>query len=207
MKNDQHYTNKIYFEAAAFQHHLRLFGMGEPELIARDKWVYDDTIRAFSPTSFGMEIARFLCTEALEYWNREDMMCLLISKKKYGNKEDILNFIEMEEKRLKERKIEPFEVFKKIFPDDKVVNTVKEIGIEDANGVYCFKVSLSKTLWRKIKIHGKHTLGNLHDAIQEAFCFDNDHLYVFYIGGKQKTGKPVIVEAKGESPQQYRYEW
>jgi len=265
IKNEKHHTNSIYFEAAAFQHHLRFFGMGEPELIIREKWIYDDTIRAFFPTSFGIEVARFLCTEALECWNREDVLNLLISKKKYSKKADILNLLTMEEKRIKEIKSKPFEVFKKIFPEGKVVNTVKEFDVEDTDGVYYFKVSLSKTLWRKIKISGKHTLGNLHDAIQEAFNFDNDHLYAFYIGGNQKTGKPVyckeareggtaaeeltiqemglftgqkliylfdfgdcweftvelmgiekeaslpltpiIVEAKGESPQQYGYEW
>jgi hypothetical protein len=42
----------------------------------------------------------------------------------------------------------------------------------DRSGVYSFKVSLSKTLWRKISLSHKHTLGDLHNAIQEAFCLN-----------------------------------
>lgn len=194
LKNEKHSTQKIYLEAAAFQHHLRFFGMGEPELIIREKWAYEDTIRAFFPTSFGADVAKFLCTEALEFWNMYDLLHLLLPRKKFNKKGDIIRICEMEERRLKERKLEPFEVFKRIFPHDKVVNTVKELSMENVNGVYSFKVSLSKTLWRKIKMSGKHTLGDLHDAIQGAFNFDNDHLYAFYIGGNRRTGKPVYCK-------------
>ena len=174
-KNENHQTGGIYSEGAAFQHHLRFFGMGEPELIEGAKGKYEDTIRAFVPNCFGIEISKFLCMEALAYWNRKDVVYLSA----------------FENKAFKKEKNEPFEVFKKVFPKNIVVNTVEEINREDVNGVYCFKVSLSKTLWRKIKLSGKHTLGDLHDAIQGAFEFDNDHLYAFYIGGNRKTGKPI----------------
>ena len=39
----------------------------------------------------------------------------------------------------------------------------------------------------------------MHIAIQKAFNFDNDHLYSFYIGGNQKTGKEICcAEIEGE---------
>ena len=60
VKNEKYRTDDIYFRAAAFQHHLRFFGIGEPELIIREKKMYEDTISAFYPTSFGIEAARFL---------------------------------------------------------------------------------------------------------------------------------------------------
>lgn len=51
---------------------------------------------------------------------------------------------------------------------------------------YIFKVKLNhdKRIWRKIEILGSQTLGDLHMAIQEAFNFDADHLYSFFMSGK-----------------------
>lgn len=178
LKKSEHQTDGIYSEGAAFQHHLRFFGMGEPELIDGAKGKYQDTIRAFVPNQHGVMIADFLCLQSLAYWNREDVVYLSTAKDKAINK----------------KKGEPFEVFKKIFPDNIVKSTVAEMNVEDSNGVYYFKVSLSKTLWRKIKLSGKHTLGDLHDAIQDAFDFDDDHLYAFYIDGNRRTGKPIYCE-------------
>lgn len=37
----------------------------------------------------------------------------------------------------------------------------------------------------------KYSQHDLHKAIQEAFCFDNGHLYAFYLDGNQRTGKPI----------------
>lgn len=61
------------------------------------------------------------------------------------------------------------------------------------SGAYTFKVSLSKTLWRKINLSYKHTFGDLHNAIQDAFEFDNDHLYAFYMEGK-RSGKAIYCQ-------------
>lgn len=178
LKNSKFQTERMYSEGAAFQHHLCFFGMGELELIDGAKGKYEDSISAFLPNQHGVRTARFLCQEALMYWNRKDLSYLFLA----------------EDKKLKKKKIEPFEVFKKVFQDSIVRSTVEEIKMEDLNGVYYFKVSLSKTLWRKIKLSGKHTLGNLHNAIQKAYDFDNDHLYAFYIGGNRRTGKPIYCE-------------
>lgn len=51
---------------------------------------------------------------------------------------------------------------------------------------YIFKVKLryDKRIWRKIEILGSQTLNDLHMAIQEAFNFDADHLYSFFMSGK-----------------------
>lgn len=198
LKNEKHQTNSLYFEAAAFQHQLKYFGIGEPELIIREKWIYDDTIRAFYPTSFGIKVARFLCTKALECWNSDDFIRSLISEKKSDHKMDIRTFREMEKKRILEIRNDSFNIFKNLFPEGQVANTVEDLVAEDKDGVYCFKVSLSKTIWRKIKMSGRHTLGDLHDTIQVAFEFDDDHLYAFYIDGNEKTGKPVYCQRAKE---------
>jgi hypothetical protein len=51
---------------------------------------------------------------------------------------------------------------------------------------YIFKVKLKhdKRIWRRIEILGSQTLDDLHMAIQEAFNFDADHLYSFFMSGK-----------------------
>lgn len=51
---------------------------------------------------------------------------------------------------------------------------------------YTFKVWLppEKSIFRKIEIRADHTLLTLHRAIQEAFDFDDDHLFSFYMSGR-----------------------
>jgi hypothetical protein len=51
---------------------------------------------------------------------------------------------------------------------------------------YVFNVKLrcDKCVWRKIEVLGSQTLDDLHMAIQEAFDFDADHLYSFFMSGK-----------------------
>jgi hypothetical protein len=51
---------------------------------------------------------------------------------------------------------------------------------------YTFHVSLRGRgrTWRKIELRADQTLHDLHLAIQEAFEWDNDHLYAFYMSGK-----------------------
>jgi hypothetical protein len=39
-------------------------------------------------------------------------------------------------------------------------------------------------VWRRIEISAEDTLLSLHLAIQDAFDFDDDHLYAFYMDGK-----------------------
>lgn len=51
---------------------------------------------------------------------------------------------------------------------------------------YVFKVKLGcdRRIWRKIEVLGSQTLDDLHMAIQDAFDFDADHLYSFFMSGK-----------------------
>jgi hypothetical protein len=39
-------------------------------------------------------------------------------------------------------------------------------------------------VWRRLELRGDHTLLDLHEAIQDAFGWDDDHLYAFYLSGK-----------------------
>lgn len=179
-------ADTMFSEGAEFFHQLKFFGFGEIELIDGAKGKYEDSIKAFLPNEFGIEVIGFLVEEALIFWGIDDLELLL---NKIGFK-------------MRANKDEAFERFQYLFADESVNNTVDDNYMMYAKGVYTFKVSLSKTVWRKISLSHTHTLGDLHNSIQQAFNFDNDHLYVFYIGGNRRTGMPVYCEyASG-----YRYE-
>lgn len=51
---------------------------------------------------------------------------------------------------------------------------------------YTFHISLPGygRLWRKVEMATEQTLQELHWAIQDAFDFDDDHLYSFFMSGK-----------------------
>ena len=69
---------------------------------------------------------------------------------------------------------------------------------ETADGILVFKVSLDKKTWRRIAVSSEDVLDDLHDAIQEAFDFDNDHLYEFSFrnrfGIEQRVSHPMCEE-------------
>lgn len=56
---------------------------------------------------------------------------------------------------------------------------------EFVGGCYYFKVILDKKVYRSIKIAANDTFNDLHNAIQKAFDFDNDHLYAFFMDGRR----------------------
>lgn len=178
IKDERYSSHMLYSEGADFFHHLRFFGFGQLELVDGAKGKYEDTIKAFFPNSFGIETSAFLLLKALLCWNRKDIRFLSAAKKMKSLPE----------------KADPFDIFKKVFQGKFVINTINTDNEIDRSGVYTFKVSLSKAVWNKISLSHKHTLGDLHEAIQYAFGFDNDHLYAFYTGGNQRTGKPIYCE-------------
>jgi len=77
-----------------------------------------------------------------------------------------------------------FVPFKGIFEDVELEKTLPRKKIKFKDGIYTFKVSLDKGTWSKIQISAHCTLHDLHNLIQEAFEFDNDHMYSFFMDGK-----------------------
>jgi hypothetical protein len=51
---------------------------------------------------------------------------------------------------------------------------------------YIFNASLVgfRGVTRKVAVRGDQQLIELHDVLQEAFEWDDDHLYAFWLGGK-----------------------
>ncbi len=66
---------------------------------------------------------------------------------------------------------------------------------------YTFQVSLpSFDCWRKIEIKSDQTLETLHYAIQNAYEFDNDHLYSFFLSNKAWDKKTEYSLPEGVTP-------
>jgi hypothetical protein len=84
----------------------------------------------------------------------------------------------------KDKSGEPFFLpFVPLFAEGELLNTLPRETEKSVKGVYLFRVSLSSRLWRKIEMSSNHTLLDLHNAIQNAFQFDDDHLYSFFMDG------------------------
>jgi hypothetical protein len=68
---------------------------------------------------------------------------------------------------------------------------------------FTFKVKLKhdKRVWRRIEILGTQTLDDLHKAIQEAYGFDDDHLYSIFMSGKAWDLSDIEYHHPDASPQ------
>ncbi|MFN2340525.1 MAG: plasmid pRiA4b ORF-3 family protein [Halanaerobium sp.] len=72
-----------------------------------------------------------------------------------------------------------------LFPEAR--GTIPRFEYTEIEGNYIFKIKLGK-VWRKIKISTSATLADLHLAIQQAFNFDDDHLYSFFMSNRAWDG-------------------
>lgn len=68
------------------------------------------------------------------------------------------------------------------------------------SAAYEFKVQLESGCYRVIQCAGHHTFEDLHLAIQEAFSFDNDHLYSFFMDGKRWSRRRIDCPYCEEPP-------
>jgi len=106
-----------------------------------------------------------------------------------------------------------FRPFLLCFPENEVdtgsINQLlfPQIGITedfttDNHTVYEFKVSLRScySCYRIIQCRGSHTFEDLHLAIQNAFDFDNDHLYAFHLDGKRRAQNSINSPYSEEPP-------
>ncbi|MFO7918412.1 MAG: hypothetical protein R6V13_10055 [Anaerolineae bacterium] len=67
---------------------------------------------------------------------------------------------------------------------------------------YVFHVSIPGTgrVWRKIEIGADRTLQDLHFAIQDAYDWDADHLYSFFMSGRAWDKNSEYCLPHGSSP-------
>lgn len=80
---------------------------------------------------------------------------------------------------------EPFyKPFQRLFKHGELENTLPRKKQKFMQGIYTFKVSIDTGVWVKIKLSANNTLDDLHNYIQEAFDFENDHMYSFFMDGR-----------------------
>ena len=67
---------------------------------------------------------------------------------------------------------------------------------------YTFHVSIPNTgrVWRKVELTAEQTLEDLHFAIQNAFDFDADHLYSFFMSGRAWDSATEYTLPEGADP-------
>ncbi|WP_432409233.1 IS1096 element passenger TnpR family protein [Wukongibacter sp. M2B1] len=93
-----------------------------------------------------------------------------------------------------------FELFKSLFEKGELEKTLPRGKHELKEGIYTFKVSLNRNTWAKIKMSANHTLNDLHNYIQDAFAFDNDHMYSFFMDGRAWSHDKFTCPMDNEGP-------
>ena len=75
-----------------------------------------------------------------------------------------------------------------------------ERGHTDRGKAYLFRVVLKwdRQVWRTIELRGDQSLDDLHLAIQQAFGWDNDHLYAFFMSGKRWDQATEYADPRAE---------
>ena len=168
-------------------YHLSFWGscLFEPVITDKKLTKYDDSILCIIPSDLGINICKILNKLKLTLWSKPYLNIMGVY-----TKDEFFNLTKR-----------PFvEHLKPLFPQNSLINGVTSKTVEEQTGNYTFMVMLDKTIWRKIKLSHKHTLEDLHLAIQKAFDFDNDHLYSFFMDGKRYSQNAYHSSYGDEGP-------
>ncbi|NOR10272.1 MAG: hypothetical protein GQ541_02140 [Desulfovibrionaceae bacterium] len=89
------------------------------------------------------------------------------------------------------------EPFKRILNTETVIDKgLPILKPDNPKGTFTFKVCIDSA-WRTLSISGTDTLDDLHLAIQEAYSFDNDHLYSFSLDPQRLHPKKCYHSPEG----------
>ena len=175
LKSDVKYCRSLFSYYSKFAKILNIMGICELEFIDNVKSKYDDSIKSITPTACGTEICKVLINKTLDYLNTE------------------IYYIDMIKERWKVKDVKVkktfFELISKVFEPKLIEKTINSNVQINRKGIYILKVLLDKNLWRIIKLSHNTKLHKLHLIIQNAFDFDNDHMYAFYTGTSYKNRK------------------
>jgi len=121
----------------------------------------------------------------LEKWNIQYIQ---------GRREELTISPELEEGQNETKPF--FRPFQKIFKDLQRTLPRKE----STKSTFTFKASIRKNCWRAIVTSSEHTLEDLHNAIQDAFEFNSDHVYSFFTDGIPWSYNRIMSPYSGEGP-------
>lgn len=155
--------------------------------------------KSITVTEFGTKMIPILLLERnLQFWNiplRWEMG--EINNAPGSRLEDTIFILpeEIEKHFLQQRTQSQSELFLqpfiKLFPEESLQYSLPRQTEKFIDGIYTFKVIFTKGVWRKVVLTGEHTMQNLHEMILQAYEFDNDHLYSFFMDGKKWSKKCI----------------
>ena len=76
-----------------------------------------------------------------------------------------------------------FKPFVSLFDEDKLQKTLPRLENTINDGTYVFKVCIDNKNWWRFEVAGRHTLEDLHLAIQVHLAFKEDYVYRFFMDG------------------------
>lgn len=205
-----HYLTIFFNVAGGMIHCLSDFGFWEYEQTQsqeRYQRKSDILVKSIIPSEFGLAMARACRNRPYALYNEPAHARGEVrpAPNFFSTPENGWIIPDESDESTEEELIRPFEeVFLPLFPEDAInLAAIDELLAEDDQPkklmAYVFKVSLDRNCWRRIKLSAAHTLDDLHDAIQSAFNFDNDHLYAFFMDGRAWS-KKAYWDPRGEEP-------
>lgn len=143
-----------------------------------------------SATDFGIKMIPILLQERnLEMWN-------ISLRRQHGEVNPIPGSPlpdAYEQKEKLDQSTEPFyQAFAKLYYQRDLQQTLPRLDQTFTNGVHTFKVALNGSTWRKVVLSANHTMQDLHQIIIQAFGFDDDHLYSFFMDNKQWSQDAIV---------------
>lgn len=180
-------------EIGDFVHHFSTLGF----------WLFEEgsqperykgrlTLEAITPTPLFREIAPVLLEERpLELWNlplRADLGEWNVPPGAPKSEDEAWTPVPF------------YEPFVRLFPGKELKQFLPREPRSFKDGTYVFTVSYTASIWRKIMLDAGHTLEDLHQVVQRAFQFNDDHLYSFFLDGKKWSHRAVNSPFCDEGP-------
>lgn len=146
-------------------------------------------------TAFGLKIMPILLFERnFQIWNIAERRLQGEFNPVPGAESENMIFTELSDETVdaiidrmeEDQSSQPFYLpFKSLFPNESIDKTLPRNIPQFKKGIYTFKISFAKDVWRKVVLSGEHTMEDLHEMILDAYDFDYDHLYAFYLDGQK----------------------
>ena len=194
-------VKSLFFEINYFNIYLKYFGFFDVEVDKEDdikryaKFSYSP--KAVTPKLLGIEMSRILYQKRkFTDWNIPKKMhdgewSIPVEMVLPYDHEEVFN----DDYEIPEAEVEDDNIvyidkyrdeiflhpFKQLFKRGELEKSLPPFVIPYERGDYKFTVYLYNDVWRRIAISSENTLYDLHNIIQKAFKFDDDHLYDFSI--------------------------
>ncbi|OPX87216.1 MAG: Plasmid pRiA4b ORF-3-like protein [Pelotomaculum sp. PtaB.Bin104] len=209
--DNQDPVHRFFVSTGMVIHHLRDFGFWDYERAHIAEFgretKKDLRVKAITPTKLGIAMINACLKRPYELYNEKinpAKIDELWHDEHYRPLADKLGVA----RPAKKTKLEPFEkAFLPIFPVGSIalaaiddLFSYGDVPVDIGGNVYIFKVTYKRGVWRRIRLSALNTLDHLHEAIQEAFGFADDHLYAFFMDGRPWSSDVFWCRGGDEPP-------